>query len=311
MQGIQIIGTGRALPDRIVTNDELCKVVDSSDEWIRTRTGICQRYVCANETCVSLASEAARKAINCRNIDIEDIGVVLVATSTADTAFPSTACMVKKELGIPDDVMSFDISAACSGFLYGMEICRGLLLAGKKRYALVIGSEHLSKIMDYEDRASAVLFGDGAAAAVITLADTRYYHKAWSDGNDEVLWCHGPGRETGVLHMQGNKVFRFAVTALMNAMVSILDEASMTLDDIDYVVCHQANIRIIEHVMKKYPGHEHKFYTNIDRYGNTSAASIPIAIDEMIEQGLIGDGKKVLCVGFGAGLTWSSVIITV
>lgn len=311
MQGIQIIGTGRALPDKVVSNEELCKLVDSSDEWIRSRTGISQRYVCAGETCVSLATEAAKKAINCRNIDIDDIGVVLVATSTADTAFPSTACMVKNNLGLPEDVMSFDISAACSGFLYGLEICRGLLLAGKKKYALVIGSEHLSKLMDYEDRASAVLFGDGAGAALIALEDTIYYHKAWSDGNAEVLWCHGPGKDPGVLHMQGNKVFRFAVNALMDAIVSILDEANMTIDDIDYVVCHQANIRIIEHVMKKYPGYEDKFYINIERYGNTSAASIPIALDEMIEKGLIGDGKKVLCVGFGAGLTWSSGIITV
>ena len=310
MQGIQIIATGRALPKKVVTNEELCKTVDSDNEWIVSRTGIEARYVCEEETCLSLATEAARTAFERSGVDKDDIGVVLVATQTSDYSFPSTACLVKQALNLPEDVMAFDISAACSGFLYGIEICRGLLLAGKKRYALVIGSEQLSRIMDYKDRGSCILFGDGAGAAVITLSDEVYCHQAWSKGDEEALWCRGTGIQD-VVHMQGNRVFKFAVVALKKALDSVLTKAGMDLKDIDHVVCHQANRRIIEHVMKQYPEYADKFYINIDRYANTSAASIPIAIDEMVENGIIGPGDKLLCVGFGAGLTWSSAIFTV
>ncbi len=326
--GIHFLGTGRALPKRCVTNDDLSKTVDTSDEWIRERTGIGQRYYCEEETCLSLAIDAAKKAYSkakefllsehlADSMDAADevlkneIGAVVVATTTSTYAFPSTGCMVKEALGLSDEVISFDISAACSGFLYGMEIVRGLLTNSSKKYGLLIGCEQLSRIMDFEDRSTCVLFGDGAGAAVLGLDDSEYAHMAWSRGNDEVLWCPGPGSEIGLIHMKGNDVFKFAVGAIAQGVESILKKAERVMDDIDFVVCHQANERIIDHVRKKYKGMEDKFYKNIEFYANTSAASIPMAIDEMFEKGMLKKGMKIICVGFGAGLTYSSALLTV
>lgn len=321
MQGIYIVATGRAVPRKIVTNDDMSKIVDTSHEWIVTRTGICQRHICEEETCTSLAVEAAKKAIGeamaKEQIALEDIGVVVVASVTSEYAFPSTACLVQKELGLSKDTMSFDIGAACSGFIYGLEVCRGLLLASQaqtvvnKKYALLIGSEQLSRVLDFTDRSSCILFGDGAGAVVLRLEDCAYAHRAWSDGNKDVLFCKGAGPEAAKLQMEGQEVFKFAVRVLKQGLDTILEDATLTIEDIDYVVCHQANKRIIEHVMKKYPGQEHKFYMNIQNYANTSGASIPIAIDEMREQGLLQDGMKVVTVGFGAGFTWGSALLTI
>ena len=207
--------------------------------------------------------------------------------------------------------MSFDISAACSGFLYGLDICRGLLSNAKKRFALVIGSEQLSRITDYTDRGSCILFGDGAGAALVELSDNLYVQRQWSRGDMEALRCPGVGNDNAKLFMQGNKVFKFAVTALQQGVAQVLADAGLTMEDINHVICHQANLRIIEHVQKKYPEHAEKFYVNIDRYGNTSAASIPIAMDEMRRSGILPDGSKVICIGFGAGFTWSAVLLEV
>lgn len=306
-------------------------MVETNDEWIRTRTGIRERRVCEDETTVSLAAEAALNAVEAaceqlRNKTTEtacgqrediaeyiknEIGVILVATTTPDYAFPSVACLVQKALELPDEVMSFDISAACSGFLYGLDICRGLLSNAKKRFALVIGSEQLSRITDYTDRGSCILFGDGAGAALVELSDTLYVQRQWSRGDMEALRCPGVGNDNAKLYMQGNKVFKFAVTALQQGVAQVLEDAALTMEDIDHVICHQANLRIIEHVQKKYPEHAEKFYVNIDRYGNTSAASIPIAIDEMRRSGILPTGSKVICIGFGAGFTWSAVLFEV
>lgn len=342
VNGIRIVGTGRAVPKRILTNDDLSRMMDTNDEWIRTRTGIRERRICEDETTVSLAAEAAKRAVEaaceqwknatcesavCGGRDTEEaqdvqketavqyvkneIGVILVATTTPDYAFPSVACLVQKELGLPDEVMSFDISAACSGFLYGLDICRGLLANAKKRFALVIGSEQLSRIADYTDRGSCILFGDGAGAAVVELSDRLYVQRQWSRGDMEALRCLGVGNDNAKLFMQGNKVFKFAVTALQQGVEQVLADAGLTMEDIDHVICHQANLRIIEHVQKKYPEHAEKFYVNIDRYGNTSAASIPIAIDEMRRSGVLPEGSRVICIGFGAGFTWSAVLFEV
>lgn len=304
-------------------------MVETNDEWIRTRTGICERRICEGETTASLAEGAAKGAIEAacelcgakdgRNMEQEDIveyiknqiAVVLVATTTPDYAFPSVACLVQKELGLPDEVMSFDISAACSGFLYGLDICRGLLANAKKRFALVIGSEQLSRITDYTDRGSCILFGDGSGAALVELSENLYVQRQWSRGDMEALRCPGVGNDNAKLFMQGNKVFKFAVTALQQGVEQVLTDAGLTMGDIDHVICHQANLRIIEHVQKKYPEHAEKFYVNIDRYGNTSAASIPIAIDEMRRSGILQSGNKVICIGFGAGFTWSAVLFEV
>ena len=331
MQGIHIVATGRAVPKKVVTNDDLSKIVDTSHEWIVTRTGICQRHICEEETCTTLAIEAAQKAVEeameQEGLTVEDIGVVVVASVTSEYNFPSTACLIQNALGLPKDIMSFDIGAACSGFIYGLEVCRGLLMArqaqeevlnrgetsgnDRKKYALLIGSEQLSRVLDFTDRSSCILFGDGAGAAVIRLDDSLYVHRAWSDGDKEVLYCKGAGHEDTKLRMQGQEVFKFAVRVLKQGLDTILEDAGLTIEDVDYVVCHQANKRIIEHVMKKYPGQEQKFYMNIENYANTSGASIPIAIDEMRKQGLLQKGMKIVTVGFGAGFTWASALITV
>lgn len=315
MRGIHIVGTGRALPEKILTNEDMSRLVDTSDEWIVTRTGIRQRHICGQETCASLAATAAKKALQeaaeKEQVRPEEIGAVVVATATSDYDFPSTACLVQKELGLSSETMAFDLAAACSGFLYGLEVCRGLLTDSRKKYVLLIGSEQLSKITDYTDRQTCILFGDGAGAAVLRLDDSLYVHRAWSRGNSESLYCEGVGTDGAKLKMDGSEVFRFAVRAFTQGMEEVLMEAGVRLEEVDHVICHQANRRIIEHVMKKYPGQERKFYINIEHYGNTSAASIPIALDEMREKGMLKEGMRVLAVGFGAGFTWSGALFTI
>lgn len=217
--------------------------------------------------------------------------------------------MVQNALGLETEVLAFDLSAACSGFLYGLGVCRSVLSGQDKKYALLIGSEQMSRILDMEDRSTCVLFGDGAAAAVLTLEENEFYQKAWSDGNDEVLSCKGVGYKNQHLLMEGSKVFKFAVKAIAQGIDEILEKAGKTIKDIDYVVCHQANERIIDHVSRKYKGVT--FYKNMDRYANTSAASIPIALDEMYEKGMLKSGMKIILVGFGAGFTWSSALLTI
>lgn len=309
MQGIKIVATGRALPRKIVTNDDLSRLVDTNDEWIRTRTGIRQRHFCEEETCQSLAIEAAFQAVERAGINKQEIGTVIVATATADNVFPSVACMVQNALGLSKEVLAFDLSAACSGFLYGLGVCHSVLLNQKKKYALLIGSEQMSRILDMEDRSTCVLFGDGAGAAVITLDKNEFYQKAWSDGNSEALSCKGAGYDNQYLSMEGSKVFKFAVKVIAQGIEEILAESGKTIGEIDYIVCHQANERIIDHVSRKYEGV--KFYKNMDRYANTSAASIPIALDEMYEKGMLKEGMQVILVGFGAGFTWSSALLTI
>ena len=317
MNGVNIISMGYALPEKVVTNDDLSKIMDTNDEWISSRTGIKQRRYCVEETCTTLAVEAATKALNKAEkeygLDKNEIGTVVVATTTAEDAFPNTACQVQKALGLSKEVMSFDMGAACSGFVYGLNVCRGLLLAGQKKYALLIGSEHLSRIMDFTDRGSCILFGDGAAAAIIELSDKPFYHRAWSDGDtvDTALSCKGICYNDAKTKMNGTAVFKFAVRVLKQSVDAVLKDAGLTVDDVDYVVCHQANERIIDTVKKKYPGNEDKFFVNITNYANTSAASIPLALCEMQEKGMLKEGMKIVVTGFGAGFTWSSALITI
>lgn len=313
MQGIEIIATGRSLPVRSVTNQELSKIVDTSDQWIRTRTGIGSRYYCEEETTASMAIEAAKKAVQKAKINKQEIGIVVVATTTPEYAFPSTACLVQQALELPEEVMAFDINAACAGFLYGLGIIAPMLQNSRKPYALVIGSEHLSKIVNYQDRGSCILFGDGAGAALIKKSEKDFYHKGYTRGNKECLYCNGLSskKEDFYLHMEGNQVFRFAVSAIEEGIESVLKEAKLTMKEVDIVLCHQANGRIISHVEKKYKEYPALFYKNIEFYGNTSAASIPIALDEMGEKGLLKEGQKLLMVGFGAGFTWSSCLLTI
>lgn len=311
MKGIRIVSTGKALPKRIVSNDDLKEIIDTSDEWITTRTGIKTRRYCKEETNTSLAIEAATKAIEKGNIDMNQIGAILVATTTADLAFPTTACRVQKALGMDEEVMSFDLNAGCTGFLLGLNVARGLLQTQRKKYVLLIGSEQLSRIVNFEDRGTCILFGDGAGAAILEASDGAYFQRSWTRGNEDVLSCPGIGNGINKLQMKGSEVFKFAVTVLEQSLRTVMEDAGVTIDDVDYVLCHQANARIIGHVQKKFKGHEDKFMMNIQKYGNTSAASIPILMDEMRDEGKLQPGSKVLLAGFGAGLSWSSAYIEI
>lgn len=310
MNGIRIVSTGRAVPRRIVTNDDMSKLVDTSDEWISTRTGIRQRYFCDGEMNWQLAAKSAGKAIKNGNIDVNDIGVVIVATFSPDYAFPSVACLVQKELGLRNDIMAFDLNAACTGFLFALNVAEGILKSSDKKYALVIGSEQISTRLNMEDRGTCVLFGDGAGAAIIEKAESKDYACVMgSDGNLEALICPGQAMENQYIAMDGKKVFKFAVSTVGNVINEILDKTGNTIDDIDYVVCHQANERIIKTIIKQFNCNPDKFYMNMYEYGNTSAASIPIALDEMYEKGLLTKGKKIITVGFGAGFTWGGMLL--
>lgn len=309
MKGIRIVATGKALPKKSVSNEELSRIVETSDEWIVTRTGIYSRFQCEEESCLTLAVEAARKAIESAGISKEEIGLILVASTTSDYAFPSTACMVQQQLGISEEVTAFDISAACTGFLFGLGTARALLPQLSKRYALLIGAEQLSRIIDYTDRSTCILFGDGAGAVIVESAEHDFYQKSWSRGDVSALSCHGPGLGEQHIRMNGSEVFRFAVSAMEQGIIEVLRDRNLTMEDIDLVVCHQANARIIGHVQRKFKGYEDKFFINIDSYANTSAASIPLALDDLNKAGRLKDGSRIICVGFGAGLTWSSALI--
>ena len=309
MDGLHIVGMGHYVPPHVVTNDDLSKIVDTNDEWISSRTGIRRRHFAENETNEDMATAAVEMAIQNAGIDKNDLGVVIVATVRPDHLTPSMACMVQKRLDIPQDVACFDINAACSGFMYGIQIARGMLMQSKKRYAVVVGSEMLSKILDMTDRGTCILFGDGAGAAVLELSDQhRYFSVLGSDGNDDVLECPNHNG-TRYVNMKGSDVFKFAVSMVPKTIFELLDQAGLTADDIDVYVCHQANKRIVEMVAKKCKQDMSKFYIDMDEYGNTSSASIPIALSEMNQKGLIKPGMKMICVGFGGGLTWGGAYI--
>lgn len=306
MKGLRIVSTGGCHPKNAVSNDKLSETVDTSDEWISTRTGIRQRYFCESETNAEIASGAGKLALERAKISPNEIGVCIVATFTPDNATPSVACMVQKNLGLSNETLCFDISAACSGFVYALNVARGILLQSEKKYALVIGSEIISRKLDFSDRSTCVLFGDGAGAAVVTLDENALYEfTCGSDGNDEILSCPTGGG----MKMDGREVFKFAVSIIPKSVDDLLTKSELALDDIDYVVCHQANERIISHVVKKMKAPPEKFFMNIQKYANTSAASIPLALNEMAENGLFERGMKIICVGFGAGLTWGGILL--
>lgn len=308
--GLHIVGTGRCIPSKVVTNDDLSKIVDTNDEWISTRTGIRSRHFVEEETNLDLSVGAARMALESAGIDKNEIGAVVLATVKADTLVPSQACMVQKLLELPNDIPCFDINAACSGFMYGLQIARGILLQSDKKYAIVIGSETLSKILDMTDRGTCILFGDGAGAAVVELSDThKYYSVLGSKGDNEVLYCPNDSNKDRYVSMLGSEVFKFAVSTVPRTINEILDKAGLTADDIDVYVCHQANKRIIESVAKKIKQDISKFYVNVDTMGNTSSASVPIVLSEMNEKGLLKPGMKIIAVGFGAGLTWGGAYL--
>ena len=304
MKGLTIVSTGYYAPSKRVTNDEFTKVLDTSDEWITSRTGIHARHFSEGEDTTDLAYQAAVKALE--GYDPQDIGVIIVASITNTYLTPSTACLLQKRLGLAEDVFAFDLNAACSGFEYALSVARAQLAFSAKPYALVIGAETLSSIINFKDRSTCVLFGDGAGAVLVKSSDRLYLDMQGAIGNDEALFCK---RQDGYLEMQGREVFRFATGAIEKCIRTLLERAHLAVNDVDYYILHQANGRIISHVYKKLKADPAKFYINLNEYGNTSGASVPLALAEMNEKGLLHPGMKIMLVGFGGGLTYGANLL--
>ncbi|MEQ1688805.1 MAG: beta-ketoacyl-ACP synthase III [Sphingopyxis sp.] len=315
--GSRIVGTGSALPARCVTNAELAARVDTSDEWIVERTGIRQRYIAGQgETTATLAAEAARRALGASGLTLADIGLIIVATTTPDNTFPATATKVQALLGI-DDCIAFDVAAVCSGFLYALSVADNMLRGGMARHALVIGAETMSRLLDWEDRTTCVLFGDGAGAVVLS-ANTDAGHgvlaaRLHADGrHGPMLYVDGGVSTTqtvGHLRMQGREVFRHAVTNLASVLAEVLDDAGVAASDIDWVVPHQANQRIIDATAKKMGLPSERIVLTVDKHANTSAASVPLALDVAVRDGRIKRGQYLVLEAMGGGFTWGAILL--
>ncbi len=322
-----IIGTGSYMPSRVLTNHDLEKLVETSDEWITTRTGIKERRIAAEgENTSDMATAAARKAMEMAGVTAEDLDLIIVATVTPDMFFPSTACFVQKKLGASKAV-AFDISAACSGFLYAMQTARHYLNGGPRLTALIIGAEKLSSLINWKDRNTCVLFGDGAGAVVVRRDDSpeapgRVLSSVMgSDGNlADLLKVPGGASALPItaenvesrpntIHMEGRETFKHAVTRMLQASEEALRMAGLTAADVNLVIPHQANYRIITAIAERLGLPEERTFVNVDKYGNTSAATIPVALDEANRGGRLKSGDKVLLVAFGGGFTWASSVV--
>jgi 3-oxoacyl-[acyl-carrier-protein] synthase-3 len=319
-----IVGWGMAVPDHVLTNGELTALVDTSDEWIRQRTGISERRIAAEgETTSKLSLRAARAALEVADLDPYHLDLIIVATVTPDHIFPATACLVQDALGAKK-AAAFDLSAGCSGFVYGLSLAASLLAADRYRNALVIGAETLSRIIDWTDRSTCVLFGDGAGAVVLQASDTPggiLSSVLGADGSGGELLilpaggsAHPATAETvsnrqHFIQMQGQQVFRFAARIMAEASHQVLEQAGLKVEDVSLFVPHQANDRIIQAAARALGVPEERMFSNLERYGNTSAASIPIALCEAIEQGKVKHDDLIVCAGFGAGLTWAAMAI--
>lgn len=321
---VEIKGFGLAQADTCVTNSDLMKVVETSDEWIKERTGIEQRYFSSMDNTSDLGAKAALQAIIDSNIDPKSIDLIIVATITPDAMMPSTANLIQAKLGLNQQkCLAFDVNAACSGFLVALQNAQAMIQSGFAHTALVIGAETLSKILDYEDRTTCILFGDGAGAIVLTesnkLKTIGHYSRSVGDldnvlTTDSIILNHDfktKLKQTYYLHMKGQAVYRFAIQAMEDAILEICKQENITLDEIEWIIPHQANKRIIQHVSSKLNVKFEKFYLNLHEYGNTSSASIPIALADMNKKGLLKKNQKIILVGFGAGLTWASTYFVV
>lgn len=316
----KIIGTGSAVPKQVITNDDLAKIVDTNDEWIRSRTGIRERRIADSDTGTSyLSIQAAKKALENAGISPQDLDLIVLATSSPDHCFPSGACEVQEAIGATKAI-AFDISAACSGFIYALNTVYSFFQSGIYKTGLVIGADTLSKLIDWNDRNTCVLFGDGAGAVVVRSEETGVFHMTMgADGSrGNVLKC--PCRTTdnfltqqkpalGFMSMDGQEVFRFAVKTVPEAINKILMESQTDISEIKYFVLHQANHRIFESIAKRLKVPMEKFPTNLEWYGNTSGASIPLLLDEMNRDGKLIRGDKIVLAGFGAGLTWGATLL--
>jgi 3-oxoacyl-[acyl-carrier-protein] synthase-3 len=320
---IKITGSGFYVPDKILTNFDLEKMVDTSDEWIITRTGIKERRIASKDQATSdLAVEAGRRALKDAGLGIKDIDLIIVGTSTPDTIFPSTACWVQKALGA-DHIPAFDISAGCTGFLYGMILAEGLILNGEVKRILLVGGELLTKITNWKDRNTCVLFGDAAGAFILEESDDKsgmlsFYWKADGSLGDLLLMPAGGTRVPATaqsvaeklhyLQMKGNDVFKHAVKRMGEAALEALKRAGLKRDDIDHFIPHQANIRIIDATGRRLNVPQEKVYSNIHKYGNVSVASIPISVHELKQEGKLKKGDIIVMDAFGAGFTWAAVV---
>lgn len=320
---IKIIGTGSAVPKLRVTNDDLSKMMDTSDEWIKSRTGIRARHLAVEESTTTLAVDAARAALDMAGVTAGELDIIISATVTQDRLLPNLSCELQAALGA-DRAFAFDINAACSGFLYALNLVRMYLSSGRYKTALILGAETLSKIMDWNDRSTCVLFGDGAGAAVIRAfeEDEKSGVLAALQGSDGgkgmVLNCRNRplnnpyvdhGNEVPYVHMNGQEVYKFAVRTVPKAVAQVVEEAGMSMDEIDLFLLHQANYRIIEAAAKRLGQPMEKFPTNLQECGNISAASVPILLDEVNRRGMIKKGDKIVLAGFGAGLTWGAALL--
>ena len=319
-----IIGMGHSYPEGILTNADLEKIVETSDEWITTRTGIKQRHkAAANEYTSQFGTAAAKQAIERAGLKPEDIDIIVCATTTPDQIMPSTGALIQAQLGATN-AAGMDVFAACSGFLYGITMVESMIRTGQIKYALVVGAEVLTKYVDYTDRGTCVIFGDGAGAAVLgPVAEGKgiLATKIKSDGRyEEQLYCPAGGTKLGTTHetidnrmhffkMKGNELFKVAVRSMADISAEMLAKAGLTVDDVDIVIPHQANQRITDAVASRLGVPEEKVYSNIAEHGNTSSASIPIAMDEYIQSGRIKEGSTVLLTAFGGGVTWGGTVI--
>ena len=317
----RIAGTGSYLPEKVVTNDDLSKVVDTSDEWIRTRTGIRQRHVAADgQTSSDMGHQAALKAIEAAGIDPSGIDLIVVGTTTPDYVFPSTACLIQQKLGVPG-CPAFDVNAACSGFLFALSVADQFIRTGSARTVLVVGVETLTRMVDWTDRTTCVLFGDGAGAVVLKAdADTgilsTHLH---ADGNKRDLLCCPVGVSAGFdnslpnagvrITMAGNEVFKHAVKALDSVVDEALEANGLDKGDLDWLIPHQANLRIIEATRKRLDMPEEQVVVTVDRHGNTSSGSVPLALDEAVRSGRVQRGQLLLLEAFGGGFTWGAALL--
>lgn len=324
----RITGTGSCLPEQIVTNEDLSKVVDTSDEWISSRTGIRERHLAKDETTASMAAEAGRRALQDAGIGAEEVDLLIVGTITGDYVTPSTSCEVQEILGAVNAV-AFDINAACAGFMFALHTAHAYLQSSIYKTALVLGAETLSKIMDWKDRSTCVLFGDGAGAAVVRAFEKGKAEDkaaggilAFEQGSDgrkgKVLSCLGRKNNNPLIEnpfipsyvsMNGQEVYKFAVNTVPASIQKVLELAGLETGDIKYFVLHQANIRILQAVAKRLKADMEKFPVSLDHCGNISAASVPILLDEMNRKGMLEKGDKIVMSGFGGGLTWASAVL--
>ena len=314
---ISITGLGVHVPERVLTNDELSKLVDTNDQWIIDRTGIKERRIAADdEALTDICLPAARRALEMANVDAASIDLLIVATITPDMTFPSSAAILADQLGMPN-AAAYDLSAGCTGFVYAIAQAHSMLASGLAKRALVIGADVLSKILDWTDRSTLVLFGDGAGAVVLEEVDQGGFigfELGADGGGGSNLWLPGSGSRTfenpdKFVKMNGREVFKFATRVMVSSAEAILDECGKTIDDVDVYVPHQANVRIIDHAVKKLGVAPEKTVINVQKYGNTSSGSIPLALADAADDGRLEPGKLVLLTGMGAGLTWGSALI--